>query len=51
MGLPYYKGRVRAEKVIWHKSKYQPNVDDCKKNGFDIFKNTTLNPIEHSGRG
>ena len=23
------------------------NVDDCKKNGFDIFKITTLNPLEH----
>ena len=24
-------------------------MDDCKKNGFDIFKNTTLNPLEHMG--
>ena len=23
----------------------------AKKPGFDIFKNTTLNPLEHSGRG
>ena len=27
------------------------NVDVCKKTGFDIFKNKTLNPLEHSGHG
>ena len=49
-GLPPLGG-VRAKKVISHKSWLSTKVDDCKKRGFHIFKNTTLNPIEHSGRG